>query len=667
MLKSYSKLLERPFPRECLIFTAFAVLTVIMTWPWVVHIRDAVSDPGDPYISAWTLWWDYHQTFHDPLNLFQANTGYPYQYTLAFGENAYGIAMLCFPLFALGLRPLTVLGVATLSAIAFSGYGAFRLARTLTGSIAVAWFAGIAFGFVPYRFLRLPSIHYLSAGWIPILFEALLLFSRERSWKRAIWLGVAFLMNGLTCITWFLLTPIPLGLFGIVLVLRNRLWRDLRFWKRGGVAICVAFLALLPFLVPYQKVSNLYGFKRTYSEAEAFSAYPVHWLVADTRNKIWRGLGAANSQSPELVLFPGLLPLLFTLAALLLVEPKKDLYSHGSGVRVTNVPARMFLVLLDLLAITSLIIALLAIGYGVFQPRILGFTLFKAKNPNIALIIFGTLLVIRCTLARPEFLHRIRKENVLEAWQSGRRLETFLIGGVLVVLGFTGSLGVHFLFQRFLFENVPVFRSMRVCARWSMLCYLGLALLAGLGTTRFASAVARWRPVLRTNIVLPLIFLLFLFEQRVAPLSFARGEVDPDALTLRLKQTPMAGGLVELPANQQGGYFRYTLRAADHGRPLVTFANSFITPTQQEIERLTAMTRIPDSFLNLLESIPASYVVLHYGTLTTPERQKLENLLTRGVASGRLRFIRSYQDSEQKDLYAVTKTEPAAQTEGPHP
>jgi hypothetical protein len=165
--------------------------------------------------------------------------------------------------------------------------------------------------------------------------------------------------------------------------------------------------------------------------------------------------------------------------------------------------------------------------------------------------------------------------------------------------------------------------------------------------------------------VFALIVLAFLFEQRVAPLSFARGEVDADALTLRLKETPMAGGLVELPANQQGGYFRYTLRAADHGRPLVTFANSFITPTQQEIERLTAMTPIPDSFLNLLESIPASYLVLHYGTLTNLECQKLEDLLRRGVASGRLRFIRSYQDSERKDLYAVTKTEPAAQTDDP--
>ncbi len=376
MLKSYSKLLERRFLREFLIFAAFAVLTVIMTWPWVVHIRDAVSDPGDPYISAWTLWWDYHQTFHDPLNLFQANTGYPYRYTLAFGENAYGVAMLCFPLFALGLRPLTVLGVATLIGFAFSGYGAFRLTRTLTGSLAIAWLAGIVFGFVPYRFLRLSSIHYLFTGWIPLVFEALLLYVRVRSWKRAIWFAVVFLMNGLTAITWFILTLIPLALLAIALLARYQIWQDATFWKRGATALCAALLVLLPFLIPYQKVSELYGFRRTYAEADAFSAYPVHWLVVDSRNKLWSGLGSQIPQNSELALFPGLLPVLFTLAALLLVEPQRYAKSNGASVRAARGPPRILLVLFDVLAITSLIVALLAIGYGVFQPRILGFALF---------------------------------------------------------------------------------------------------------------------------------------------------------------------------------------------------------------------------------------------------------------------------------------------------
>src|SRR6266545_4295496 len=128
--------------RELLIFCGFLLLTIVMTWPCVTHLRDAASDPGDPYLNSWILWWDYHQTFHDPLNLFHANIFYPYRYTLAFSEHDYGIALLCFPLFALGLRPLTVHGIATLFGFAFSGYGAYRLSRTLTGCKGVAWIAG---------------------------------------------------------------------------------------------------------------------------------------------------------------------------------------------------------------------------------------------------------------------------------------------------------------------------------------------------------------------------------------------------------------------------------------------------------------------------------------------------------------------------------------------
>src|SRR5689334_21160329 len=126
--------LRRPLARQILIFIAFCALTGMMTWPWILHLRDAVADKGDTYMIAWTLWWDFHQTFHNPLYLFDANVFYPYRYTLAFSENDFGIAILFFPLFAIGLRPLTVHAIATFLAFAFSGYGSFRLTRTLTGS-----------------------------------------------------------------------------------------------------------------------------------------------------------------------------------------------------------------------------------------------------------------------------------------------------------------------------------------------------------------------------------------------------------------------------------------------------------------------------------------------------------------------------------------------------
>src|SRR3954469_7372254 len=142
----------RALLRDVLIFTAFCLLTVVMTWPWVLHLRDAVADRADPYTIAWTLWWDSHQTLHNPLHLFDANVFYPYHYTLAFSENDYGIALLFFPLFAAGLKPLTVNTIATFLGFAFCGYGAFRLTRTLTCRNAPAWIAGIVFAFIPYRF-----------------------------------------------------------------------------------------------------------------------------------------------------------------------------------------------------------------------------------------------------------------------------------------------------------------------------------------------------------------------------------------------------------------------------------------------------------------------------------------------------------------------------------
>ncbi|HYO63520.1 MAG TPA: hypothetical protein VER08_07685, partial [Pyrinomonadaceae bacterium] len=213
-----SHLRASPLLRESLILLSYFLLAAVMTWPWVTRLRDAVANVGDPYMIAWTLWWDYHQTFRDPLNLFHANIFYPHPYSLAFSEHDYGIALLFFPLFALGLRPLTVHSFATFCGFAFCAYSAFRLTRTLTGSGAAGFVAGVFFAFVPYRFNLLEHLHYLFAGWMPLTLEALVLFARARTWRRAAWLGAAFVMNALTCVTWMVLSLAPLALSAAYLV-----------------------------------------------------------------------------------------------------------------------------------------------------------------------------------------------------------------------------------------------------------------------------------------------------------------------------------------------------------------------------------------------------------------------------------------------------------------
>jgi hypothetical protein len=581
--------------RELLIFVVFLLLTLLMTWPWARNLRDAIPDPGDPYVHAYFLWWDYHQTFHDPLHLFEATMFYPYHRTLAFSESDYGIALLFFPLFALGLRPLTVYILATLTGFAFTGYGAFRLARTLNLSNGAAWVAGIVFAFVPYRFNQLSHLPIIFTGWIPLSLEALILFTRERSWKRAAWLALAFLMNALTCLTWFVLTIIPLALSGVFLLARYRAWRERAFWLRAGVALGAALLVLFPFLLPYYRVSRAYGFIRSSAEVAEYSAHFINWLAAEERNKLWHGLGGAAIRN-EMVLFPGLLPPLMMLVALLPVLTR--------GVRSARSPS------------------------GIFRAR--------------------------------------REKNWTSLFHEHVRAEAFALGLLWTIIGFLGSFGLNSFFHRALYEYVPLFRSMRVAARWSMIAYLGLALLAGLGAEACVSLIRRHWSNLRRWPVYALIIIALLFEQRVAPLQLIRGEADPDQLTLRLKETPMRGGVVELPAGPRRTL--YMARAADHGHPLVTAINSFVPPIEQEIESLTSSRPVPDRLLELFESVPVSYLTIHNASLDPLGRAALESFLARGRATGRLRFIRSYGDEgHRQDLYAVTKTEPLAQSEATEP
>jgi hypothetical protein len=681
-MKLPSLLIRRLIVGEFLVFLGFLALTAIMTWPWVLQLRDAVPDTGDPYAISYFLWWDFHQTFHAPLHLFEATILYPYHSTLAFGEFDYGVSLLFFPLFASGFRPVTVFSIAAFLSFPFTGYGTFRLARTLSGSTAIAWVAGIIIAFLPFRFHHLSHLHLIFAGWIPLLFEALVRFARQRSWPRASWLGFAFLMNGLTCTTWLILTIIPLGISAMLLLNRNNAWRDPKFWLRAASSLCLASLLLLPFLLPLQLVAAEHGFTRTPEEVRQYSARLINWLAAEDRNKVWHGLGAAGNTT-EMVLFPGLLAPLLALAALLLPPfgSKEARGAGGSRESSEPVPAghedeprgyqRIAVTLLDAAAIAFAIVALLALGDDGFTLRLFGHVVLSAAGPTRALKILFITIVARCMIAYPRVLRNALggDRNFSASFNSLARSEISGHALVWIAIGFAGSFGLNFFFHKFLYDYVSIFRGMRVAARWAMICYVGLALLAGLGAYRFAAVIgARWvrfgKPLTYAVVVLAI-----LIELHAAPLKMIRGEINPDALTLDLKSRKMSGGIVELPMGDATDHL-YMLRAADHLQPLVNGKYSFVPPLQIEIEQLTAARPIPDRLLDIFESIPVSYVTVHRAFLSPDDQRAIQGFLDRGVAAGRLRFIKSFDADvsdgvrQHNDLYAVTKTEPNVQSRG---
>jgi len=642
--------------REAIWFLSFLALTVAVTWPWARHLRDTCPDAGDPYLNSWIMWWDWWATFHQPFHLFDANIFYPLKYSLAFSENNYGIALLFFPAYALGIRPLTVQGVATLLGFAFSGYGAFRLTRTLTGSTGAGVVAGIAFAFTPYRYHQLSHVNYLFSGWIPIVLEALVLFVRRRTPKRAAWLGVAFLMNGLSVIHWFVLTLVPLAAIGIVLAIRERAERDPDLWKRGALALGAAGLALLPFLIPYQRAAQLYGMVRNPDETLAYSALPKHWLTCSPTNRLWGWLG--SPAEGELALFPGLLMLLLPLAAFFLVDPAP---TPGDVPKTPpKAPSRRTLATLDTISLAAGMLALFA-SFWPIHLHLFGKQILRATDPARAFAVLFVAVAIRWWLAWPKAFG-FAGASLPDSLRRPRRDDAFVVGLLLAGIGFVGSFGLRLPFHRVLYETVFLFRSIRAPARWAMVAHLGLALLAGLGALRIAERLAARKPGRRVAAaVFGAAALAMLFEL-YAPLGkvLMRGEADPDEATLFLKQTPMKGGVVELPVSDVAhGNYLYVLRAADHGKPLVNGVSGFGVPLVTKLEALLRQKPIPAELLDLLESVPVSYVVVHSSWYSKEDLDVVREFLSEATTSGRFRFVGRF-GPERTDIYAVSKTEPAA-------
>jgi hypothetical protein len=119
----------------------FIAAPVAMTWPLALHLDRAISDPGDPFFTTFTIAWDWHALTHG-LRLFDAPLFYPDRHALAFSEHMTGVMLVLSPLFALGLAPLTIHNAGVLLAFVANAWCMFLLARWTTRSTLAALVGG---------------------------------------------------------------------------------------------------------------------------------------------------------------------------------------------------------------------------------------------------------------------------------------------------------------------------------------------------------------------------------------------------------------------------------------------------------------------------------------------------------------------------------------------
>jgi hypothetical protein len=288
----------------------YLALALAWSWPLPIHIANRFThDPGDPLLAPYLMWWNARAI---PFTLAYWNAPYyaPMRGALALTEHLAGLSPITTPLQWAGLPPLAVANIVLIASTWWVGLGTHALVRRLGGSVAAAYCAGIAFAYAPYRTSQIGHLQLYACWWLPLILLALHASYAERR-ARWLWLlGAAWALQGLTNGYFLLYTPVLIGFWLLWFTRRGEMTAAVRVL----VALAIAALPVLPFLLKYRAVQSAQGLSRTPGEMVMFSARLGSFASAHPMMRFWHTPPPATA---EQYLFPGVTaPVLVIVGAL---------------------------------------------------------------------------------------------------------------------------------------------------------------------------------------------------------------------------------------------------------------------------------------------------------------------------------------------------------------
>jgi hypothetical protein len=306
----------------------YAMAAVAFTWPLALHPVTRLAapvGPGDPYLNLWILGWDLQTIGSHPLavltgKIFNANIFHPAAGTLAYSDHLILQALALWPLFRATGSPTFCYNALLVGSLFASALAMYAFARSVTGSRGGALVAGLAWGFIPFRFAHLLHVQLQSLFFLPLAFlflHKVLAGGRRRD---AAWLGVFAGLQAACSVYWGMAAALALGVGAVTLAVGVGRWRSLPLLGRLVTAAVVGTLVVAPFAWPYSVLQRREGFARNLYEASQHEATAGSYvrvppgnfaygrsglLRPATEDRSAAGGGRKVEQGPEQELFPG--------------------------------------------------------------------------------------------------------------------------------------------------------------------------------------------------------------------------------------------------------------------------------------------------------------------------------------------------------------------------
>ena len=571
-------------------FLAYALLTVLMTFPLVLRLADSVPGwPGDNLLYVWLLWW-YKRALVD-LSIsptFSPLLFAPHGLEMARTEMTWANTVLALPLTTLW-GSVIAYNVMQLLSFVLTGFATYLWIWQITKDHIAGFVAGTIFAFSPYRMAHSPGhLPLMATQWLPFL-----LFAVERlaCTRRLRFAALGGLFLGLNAWASWYYFYISLFMIPIYLLIRFGHWltrlRSPRFWQACAVLLAVGFAMLAPAALPFLNLHQTGQMQHPFFTLERLGANPTDFFVPNLLHPIW---GEALRE---------LVPFQWTLWV------EKSLY----------------------LGVIPLLLALLAV-------------LWKRRQRSVRALAW--LAVLSFVLALGPTLH----------W-AGQRVHLTIPTGAMALLyhlGITPYLTAridpvllgdmqlnHYIFvplpSLLLYLFVPFTNAMRAIGRFGMVTTLAVAALAGWGM----AALREKSPGRFTSWFLPTVVLgLVLFEFFALPYEMTT--LRPRPIDLWLAEQP-EGVMVELPiTNGLRPLKEYYATIHQQGR---LFGPTNLPFNRSDlVERGEHLYSFPDAdSMASLRAYGVTYVIVH-----TDEYDNWAERVAPWETDGQLRLGRCFED-----------------------
>lgn len=324
MLSSKRGPRSSPIAPSLVALGVFVLLAVVHTWPLArdpAHLSR--NDNGDTLLNTWAIAWVAHQLPRDPVHLFDANMFYPERRSLAYTEAMIVQGVLAMPVLAAGGSPVLAYNLVLLAGFTLTGWAFCLLIQRWTGSWVGGYVGGSAAAFNSHVLVRLPHLQAQHVEFVALMMLALDRLVGAPRIRYAVWLGVSFALQGLTCMYLFAFST-----WALVFAIAARAGE----WARrapakmlGLLLIAVGTTALLtaPYLLAYYQLHRLTGYERTVADAQRFAVSWVDFLSTGSRlhYTLWSHRFFDQAASPS---FPGFVAIVLAGLAITWPETRRD-------------------------------------------------------------------------------------------------------------------------------------------------------------------------------------------------------------------------------------------------------------------------------------------------------------------------------------------------------